>query len=71
MSHEWKNVQLVPSSTILDALDILDKEALRVVLVINDKGCLIGVVTDGDIRRGLLNKPLNNLCTNLNLTLKA
>ncbi|OCH65295.1 nucleotidyltransferase family protein [Vibrio splendidus] len=56
MSHEWKNVQLVPSSTILDALDILDKEALRVVLVINDKGCLIGVVTDGDIRRGLLNK---------------
>lgn len=56
MSHEWKNVQLVPSSIILDALDILDKEALRVVLVINDKGCLIGVVTDGDIRRGLLNK---------------
>ena len=49
-------MQLVPSSTILDALDILDKEALRVVLVINDKGCLIGVVTDGDIRRGLLNK---------------
>lgn len=56
MSHEWKNVRLAPSSTILDALDILDKEALRVVLVINDKGCLIGVVTDGDIRRGLLNK---------------
>ncbi|MDN3700471.1 nucleotidyltransferase family protein [Vibrio artabrorum] len=56
MSHEWKNVLLEPSSTILEALDIINKEALRVALVIDKSNHLVGIVTDGDIRRGLLNK---------------
>ncbi|PTQ02248.1 nucleotidyltransferase family protein [Vibrio sp. ZF 223] len=56
MSHEWKNVLLEPSSTILEALDIINKEALRVALVVGKSNHLVGIVTDGDIRRGLLNK---------------
>ena len=56
MSHEWKNVLLEPSSTILEALDIINKEALRVALVVDKSKHLVGLVTDGDIRRGLLNK---------------
>lgn len=56
MSHEWKNVLLEPSSTILEALDIINKEALRVALVVDKSNHLVGIVTDGDIRRGLLNK---------------
>ena len=55
MSHEWKNVLLEPSATILEALEIINKEALRVALVIDKEQHLVGVVTDGDIRRGLLN----------------
>ena len=55
MSHEWKNVLLESSATILEALEIINKEALRVALVIDKEQHLVGVVTDGDIRRGLLN----------------
>lgn len=46
---------LEPSATILEALEIINKEALRVALVIDKDQHLVGVVTDGDIRRGLLN----------------
>ena len=55
MSHEWQNVLLEPTSTILQALDIINREALRVALVVDKGNHLVGVVTDGDIRRGLLN----------------
>lgn len=55
MSHCWKNVLIKPTSTLRDALEIINNEALRVVLVVDDNNQLQGVVTDGDIRRGLLN----------------
>ncbi|TKF23476.1 CBS domain-containing protein [Vibrio genomosp. F6] len=55
MSHSWKNVLIKPTSTLRDALEIINNEALRVVLVVDDNHQLQGVVTDGDIRRGLLN----------------
>ena len=56
MSHSWKKVLIKPSSTVLDALKIIDNEALRIALVVNEKDELLGVITDGDIRRGILNK---------------
>jgi dTDP-glucose pyrophosphorylase len=55
MSHCWKNVLVKPDNTIRDALEIINNEALRVVLVVDEENVLLGVVTDGDIRRGLLN----------------
>ncbi|MCG9632614.1 nucleotidyltransferase family protein [Vibrio sp. Isolate30] len=55
MSHCWNNVLIKPDNTIRDALEIINNEALRVVLVVNEEQELLGVVTDGDIRRGLLN----------------
>lgn len=55
MSHCWNNVLIKPDNTIRDALEIINNEALRVVLVVNEEQVLLGVVTDGDIRRGLLN----------------
>ena len=39
----------------LKALDELPDNAKRTLFVINDKGQLMGSLTDGDIRRGLLN----------------
>jgi len=55
MSHSWKNVLIKPTCTLRDALEIINNEALRVALVIDDNEQLQGVVTDGDVRRGLLN----------------
>ncbi|MCE0558563.1 nucleotidyltransferase family protein [Motilimonas sp. E26] len=55
MSQSWKNVLISPDSTIIQALKIIDTEALRVAIVVGDDQRLIGVVTDGDIRRGILN----------------
>ncbi|MGR5064415.1 nucleotidyltransferase family protein [Photobacterium sp. DNB22_13_2] len=54
MSLCWKSVAIMPKHTIRDALEIINREALRVALVVDDEQRLIGVVTDGDIRRGLL-----------------
>lgn len=59
MSHDWKKVLIKPNNTIRDALEIINNEALRVALVVNEKDELLGILTDGDIRRGLLkNLPL-------------
>ena len=54
MSYEWENILLKPEQLIRDALELIDKESLRIALVVDDNLRLLGVVTDGDIRRGLL-----------------
>jgi dTDP-glucose pyrophosphorylase len=66
MSYNWKNTVLKPSDSIKDALRIIDAEALRIALVIDDDMRLLGVVTDGDIRRGLLqNASLDSAVSNV------
>lgn len=55
MTQQWKNVLIKPNNTIREALEIINNEALRTALVVNEDNKLVGVVTDGDIRRGLLN----------------
>ena len=53
MTINWQKVVIESSVSIKNALKVIDKEALRVALVVeNDK--LIGMVTDGDVRRGIL-----------------
>jgi len=54
MSFCWRNVLIKPDSSIRDALEIINNEALRVALVVDKNQYLVGVVSDGDIRRGLL-----------------
>lgn len=54
MTEKWKSVTLSATSTIREALEIINREALRVALVVDKDRNLVGVVTDGDIRRGLL-----------------
>lgn len=59
MSNCWENILVKPESTLLDVLEIINDEALRVALVVDAQNRLLGVVTDGDIRRGILrNLPL-------------
>lgn len=61
MSYDWKNILMKPDQPILDALRLIDSESLRIALVVDDQLNLLGVVTDGDVRRGLLkNLSLNS-----------
>ncbi|TVO35734.1 nucleotidyltransferase family protein [Vibrio algivorus] len=54
MSHSWQKTLLHETSTIKQALAIINSEALRVAIVVNENNQLQGMVSDGDIRRGLL-----------------
>jgi dTDP-glucose pyrophosphorylase/predicted transcriptional regulator len=56
MNQDWKKVLLKRDATIKDAIEVLNREAQRIVLIVDDGHRLLGVVTDGDIRRGLLDK---------------
>jgi dTDP-glucose pyrophosphorylase len=49
-----ENLKLNINSTIKEALEIIDKAAMQIALVIDDRDKLLGTLTDGDIRRGLL-----------------
>ena len=54
-NHElWRSSILPLNSTIKDAVKVLNGVALKIVLIANEFGVLIGTVSDGDIRRGLL-----------------
>lgn len=76
MSYSWKNVLINTENTIREALEIINNEALRVALVIDEKQHLVGIVTDGDIRRGLLNNlqlsdPISSIMNQSPTTAKA
>ena len=50
----WKRALLVETGTIKNAINILEQTALKIVLVVNQSGKLLGTISDGDIRRGLI-----------------
>lgn len=52
--HDLSNVIVQKTATIRDAMRMLDAGSQRIVLVLDSDSRLLGTVTDGDIRRGLL-----------------
>lgn len=52
-SH-WKKCTLAPSASIRDAIQNLNRSSTRIVLVVSEDMTLLGTVSDGDIRRGLI-----------------
>jgi dTDP-glucose pyrophosphorylase len=52
----WNKILISPDTTILNTIQIIDKEGSRAALVVNEKKHLLGIVTDGDIRRCILKK---------------
>jgi dTDP-glucose pyrophosphorylase len=52
--ENWRLVVLLTDATIMEAMTVIDRGALRVALVVDASYRLIGVLTDGDIRRGLM-----------------
>jgi CBS domain-containing protein len=54
VEKNWKKVVLSPKHSVRDAMAVINEEALRVCLVVDQEQHLLGVVTDGDIRRAIL-----------------
>lgn len=53
-NEPWRDALLGEDATIQDAIRSLDRSGQQIVLVIDRDGALVGTVTDGDIRRGIL-----------------
>ncbi len=49
------DIKLSINSTIKDALQTINNGGLQIAIVVDENDSLVGTVTDGDIRRGLLN----------------
>lgn len=54
MTQLWKNILISPSATMEDTIKVIDIGALKLALVVDEEQTLLGVVTDGDIRRALI-----------------
>jgi len=54
MTYRWQNILVTEDQPIYDALKVIDQEALRIALVVDQNNKLVGTVTDGDVRRGIL-----------------
>ena len=51
---DWKESIILPQASIRDTMLIMDKSALRIAFVVDEEKRLLGVVSDGDIRRSVL-----------------
>lgn len=51
---QWEATLVGPDTTMESAIATLDRVALRIVMVVDAERHLLGVVTDGDVRRALL-----------------
>ena len=50
----WSNTLLVEDVTIQQVISNLSESAFQISLIVSQEGTLLGILTDGDIRRGLL-----------------
>lgn len=50
----WKSTLIPPTATVKEALAAIDAGVLQIALVVDPERQLLGTVTDGDIRRGIL-----------------
>lgn len=58
---EWKKTLIYPDMQIYKVIEIIDLNSRQIAIVTDEEGKLLGTVTDGDIRRGILKKiPLSS-----------
>jgi len=51
---DWRKVLIRETAQLIDAIRIIDESALQIALVVDGQDHLLGTITDGDIRRALL-----------------
>lgn len=54
MTVSFLSILVSPKTSILDTIKIIDPSTMQMALVVDESRRLLGMVTDGDIRRGLL-----------------
>lgn len=54
MKQHWQQVLIGPETSLRSTIEVIDRAALQIALVVDESEKLIGVVTDGDIRRALI-----------------
>ncbi|WP_027390050.1 nucleotidyltransferase family protein [Chrysiogenes arsenatis] len=54
MKNNIDHLRITPNASMHYALQVIDKGAVQIALVVDEVGKLLGTLTDGDIRRGLL-----------------
>jgi len=58
---EWEKTLISPNLQICKVIEVIDQNSQQIAVVIDEEGKLLGTVTDGDIRRGILKGiPLSN-----------
>ena len=50
----WKKTFINTSSTIRDAIKSLNSSSMRICMLVDERQALLGTISDGDIRRGIL-----------------
>lgn len=50
----WQKIIVTKNQTLLETMRIIDDSSLQFAVVVDEEGHLLGTVTDGDIRRGIL-----------------
>lgn len=51
---DWKKTLVKANTSILQVIEKIDATGLQIALVVDENNSLLGTVTDGDIRRGIL-----------------
>ncbi len=51
---DWHQAKIAPQASIREAIVSIDSSALQIALVVDEGDLLLGTITDGDIRRGIL-----------------
>ncbi|SMG46230.1 nucleotidyltransferase family protein [Paenibacillus aquistagni] len=51
---DWKRVMVSSELTVLQVIERIDSTGLQIAIVVDSSSQLLGTITDGDIRRGIL-----------------
>lgn len=52
--NSWQEVLVTSGKSIREAAQVLDRSSMQIALVVDEAQRLLGTITDGDIRRGIL-----------------
>ncbi len=56
MKDNWEKVLVSPDASMKEVLEVITNQSFRIALVVDTDKALLGTITDGDIRRGLLSE---------------
>lgn len=55
MTHlDWQDNLVTPATPVLEVMALIESREAKIALVVDEQRTLLGTVTDGDIRRGIL-----------------